>query len=98
MSLISREAETICFRTFLPLFRERSAMNQGKSQSSQGTLHLGFCTGNKLRDIQTSTPGQRDLVPAKSNDLSIQQHVFSPKNVVLRSLRQLDADLWYRQY
>lgn len=73
-------------------------MNQGKSQSSQGTLQLGFCTGDKLKDIQTSMPGQQDLVPAKSNDLSIQQHMFNPKNVVLRSLRQLDADLWSRQH
>lgn len=96
MSLISREAETICFRTFLPLFRESSVMNQGKSQSSQGILHLGFCTRKKLKDIQTSVPEQQDLVPAKSNDLSMQQHVFNPKNVV-RSLRLLDADLWYRQ-
>lgn len=72
-------------------------MNRVK-QSSQGTLHLGFCTGSKLKDIQTSMPGRQDLVSAKSNDLSIQQHVFNPKNVVLRSLRQLDADLWHRQY
>lgn len=43
-------------------------------------------------------PVQQDPVPAKSNDLSIQQCVFNPKNVVLKSLRQLDADLWYRQY
>lgn len=72
-------------------------MNRIK-QSSQGTLHLGFCTGNKLKGVQTSMPGWQDLVPAKSNDLSIQKHVFNPKTVVLRSLRQLDADLWYRQY
>lgn len=97
MSLISREAETICFRTFLPLFRERSVMNRVKL-SSQGTLHLGFCTGSKIKVIQTSMPGQQDLFLAKSNDLSIQQHVFNPKNVVLRSLRQLATDLWYRQY
>lgn len=95
MSLILREAETICFRTFLPLFRERSVMNRVK-QSSQGTLHLGCCTGNKLKGIQTSMPAWQDLAPAKSNDLS--SHVFNPKNVVLRSLRQLDADLWYKQH
>lgn len=97
MSLILREAEAICFRTFLPLFRARSVMNRVK-QSSQGTLHLGCCTGNKAKVIQTSMPEWQDLFPAKSNDLSIQQHVFNPKNVVLRSLRQLDADLCYRQY
>lgn len=72
-------------------------MNRVK-QSSQGALHLGFCSGNKLKGIQTSMPGWQDLVPAKSDDLSIQQPVFNPKNVVLRSLRQVDADLWYKQH
>lgn len=67
-------------------------------QSSQDTLYLGFCTGNKLKDIQTSVPVQQDPVSAKNNDLPIQQSVFNPKNVALKSLRQLDADLWYRQY
>lgn len=55
-------------------------INKVKSYSLQGRLQLDFLTGNKLEDTQTTMPGQQDLVSGKSNDLSIQQHVFNPDN------------------
>lgn len=80
MSLISREVETICFRTFFCPFRKMCIINQVKSYSLRSWLQLDFLTGEKLEDTQIATPEQQDLVSAKSNDLSIQQRVFNPDN------------------
>lgn len=52
MSLISREAETTCFRTFFFPFQEKKSVtiSQVKSNCLQGRLQTDFVTGTNLED------------------------------------------------